>query len=185
MRGGPSPPCGKLSTSSPPPPGLNRKGPYWIPSQGRLRGEKGQAGSLGAPPPFPALSRGFSGDGAGSARPNFWIPNVCPPNLTRGQMAQAAPLVRNGSIRRQKVAGEPVAGSSLDVGHSPERFLSRPFEPPSVSTQLCRFATLMRASTSNAALLPPPASFPPLPPQQPSPPLPPRASRAPNICYQT
>lgn len=70
-------------------------------------------------------------------------------------MARSLPLVRNGSIRRQKVAGEPVAGSSLDVGHSPERFLSRPFEPPSVSTQLCRFAALMRASTSNAALLPP------------------------------
>lgn len=92
-------------------------------------------------------------------------------------MAPSPPLVRNGgSIRRQKVAGEPVAGSPLDVGHSPERFLSRPFEPPSVSTQLCRFAALMRASTSNAALLPPRPPSPPPPckgsprPSRPGPP---------------
>lgn len=85
-------------------------------------------------------------------------------------MARSLPLVGNGSIRQQTVAGEPVAGSSLDVGHSPERFLSRPFEPPSVSTQLCRFAALMRASTSNAALLPPQSPSPLPRPSRPGPP---------------
>lgn len=108
----------------------------------------------------PRLRRGRSGE-----RPAKLLDSqrVSAESDARARWRGAAPLVRNGSIRRQKVAGEPVAGSSLDVGHSPERFLSRPFEPPSVSTQLCRFATLMRASTSNAALLPPPAPPPPPP----------------------